>query len=224
MISTSLPRFTVPVKPDAWDVSSFATWEWTALEPLPPFILADGSRPAIQQTTVRLCHDGDALYIRFDCDDDDPWGTLKRRDDPIYNEEVVELFIGAGEETPFDYYEFEISPNGILFDAKVHSPNGNRTDLRVDVDWDAPNLRWRGERSGRGRWSAFMVLPWMAIAPPNQKSSHQKNSVWRANFYRIERPREGRSSYPTEFSCWSSTLTEPADFHRPARFGFLELA
>lgn len=216
MNEPSLPRFTVPVKPDAWDVSSFATWEWTALEPLPPFILADGSGPAIQQTTVRLCHDGDALYIRFDCDDDDPWGTLKRRDDPIYNEEVVELFIGAGEETPLDYYEFEISPNGILFDAKVHSPNGNRTDLRVDVDWDAPNLRWRGERSGRGRWSAFMLLPWTAIAPSNQKPA-----VWRANFYRIERPREGRSPHPTEFSCWSPTLTEPADFHRPARFGFL---
>jgi hypothetical protein len=42
---------------------------------------------------------------------------------------------------------------------------------------------------------------------------------WRANFYRIERPRGGRP----ELSCWSPTFTDPPDFHRPERFGVLEL-
>ncbi len=218
MIEPSLPRFSVPVKPDAWNAADFATWDWPTLPALPPFVLADGSAPARQQTTARLCYDSDALFVRFDCEDDDAWGTLKYRDAPIYNEEVVELFIAPGEETPVDYYEFEISPNGILFDASVHNPDGDRAALRVDVEWDAANLRWRGERSGKGRWSAFMILPWRAIGPANHKPA-----VWRANFYRIERPRQGRSHHPTEFSCWSPTLTDPADFHKPGRFGVLTL-
>lgn len=219
MLEQSLPRFTVPVKPEAWTVSTISAWDWAALPSLPPLILADGSGPAIQQTAVRLCHDGEAFYVRFDCEDDDSWGTFHRRDDPIYDEEVVEFFIAAGDATPTDYYEFEISPNGVLFDARVHNPHGDRADMLVDKNWDADGIRWRAERTGRGSWSALVALPWTAIAPANQRPA-----VWRTNFYRIERPRVGKSQHPTEFSCWSPTLTDPADFHKPARFGLLTLA
>jgi hypothetical protein len=219
MNSTSLPRFTVPVKPEAWAVSSMTAWDWASLPSLPPLILADGSGPAIQQTATRICHDGEAFYLRFDCEDDDSWGSFHRRDDPIYDEEVVEFFIAAGDATPTDYYEFEISPNGVLFDARVHNPHSDRADISVDKNWDADGIRWRAERTGRGSWSALMALPWAAIAPPNQRPT-----LWRANFYRIERPRLGKSQQPVEFSCWSPTLTDPADFHKPARFGLLTLA
>lgn len=215
MNDSSLPRFEVPVKPTTWEPMNFAAWDWPALPSLPPLILADGSGPARQQTTVRVCCDDDALYVRFDCDDEDIWGTLHRRDDPIYDEEVVELFIAPGAETPVHYYEFEISPNGVLFDTKVTSPHGDRTDLTLDIAWDADGIRWRTERSGTERWAAALALPWAAMA------QSQKPAICRANFYRIERPRRGR--FPTEFSCWSPTLTEPADFHRAARFGTLIL-
>ncbi len=218
MDNSSLPRFSVPVKPAGWSGTPFSAWDWSHLPSLPPLILADGSGPALQQTTVRLCHDDEGLYVRFDCEDDDVWGTFTRRDDPIYDQEVVELFIGAGEATPVDYYEFEISPHGVLFDARVHNPHGDRRDMGVDAAWDADNIRWGGQRMGKSRWAATLALPWAAIAPP-----HQKPAVWRANFYRIERPRPGQSQQPTEFSCWSPTLTDPADFHKPARFGVLSL-
>jgi hypothetical protein len=218
MRDSSLPRFIVPVKPMAWEPANFASWHWASLPSLPPLILADGSGPALQETVVRLCYDGDALYIRFDCHDEDSWGTLHRRDDPIYDEEVVELFIAAGEETPSTYYEFEISPNGVLFDARVHNPGGDRAGMIVDRIWDADGIRWRAERTGRGRWSALLALPWAAITAMDQRPT-----AWRANFYRIERPRQGHSALPTEFSCWSPTFTDPADFHKPARFGTLIL-
>jgi hypothetical protein len=60
-----------------------------------------------------------------------------------------------------------------------------------------------------------LAIPWRSVAPPGDLPR-----MWRANFYRIERPRDGEP----EFSCWSATLTDPADFHRPARFGVLELS
>ena len=182
---------------------------------LPPFTLADGSGPALQQTRVRLCGDAAALHARFDCEDRDAWGTCERRDDPIYEEEAVEVFLAPGEEDPARYFEFEVSPRGVLFDARIHNPTSRRADMTADPSWDCPGLRWVvGRGSARQDWWAILAIPWLGVTP-----SGDLPRVWRANFYRIERPRDGEA----EFSCWSPTLTRPADFHRPARFGFLEL-
>jgi hypothetical protein len=182
---------------------------------LPPFILANGSQPALQQTAARVCYDDDALYIRFDCWDRDIWGTYTQRDDPIYDQEVVEVFIAPGSAAPTRYYEFEVSPDGVLLDALIDNSTSRRADLRVDCAWDCPGLRWRAERDdAAGGWWAALAIPWQAIGPPGPPAI-----IWRANFYRIERPRDGEP----EFSCWSPTYTEPADFHKPACFGILYL-
>jgi hypothetical protein len=190
-------------------------WPWAELTALPPFRLADGSGPALQQTTARLCHDGTAIYVRFDCDDHDIWGTYEQRDDPIYDEEVVEVFISPGPETPTRYYELEVSPNGVLFDVLIDNPTSQRADLQTDFTWDCPGLRWWASRDDRaGRWWALLAIPWAAIGPPGAPQR-----LWRANFYRIERP---RGAAP-ECRCWSPTWTTPADFHKPAYFGTLEV-
>jgi hypothetical protein len=183
---------------------------------LSPFTLADGSGPAVQQTRVRLCWDAAALRVRFDCEDRDAWGTYRQRDDPIYQEEAVELFLAAGEDDPIRYCEFEVSPLGVLFDARIHNPTARRADLTADIAWDCPGVRWSaGGGSARQDWWAVLAIPWHGISPAGELPR-----IWRANFYRIERPRGGEP----EFSCWSPTFTQPADFHQPARFGFLELA
>ncbi|HMN31337.1 MAG TPA: carbohydrate-binding family 9-like protein, partial [Caldilineaceae bacterium] len=194
---------------------ALADWGWEAAATLPPFTLAAGSGPAQQQTVTRICYNDQALFVRFDCADRDIWGTLRQRDDPIYDEEVVEVFIGPGEETPIDYYEFEVSPHGVMLDLTVHSPNGNRNGMVADFAWDCPGLEWAaGYDEAAQHWWAVMVLPWASIGAPGQLPK-----LWRANFYRIERPHDSAA----EFSCWSPTLTDPADYHRPARFGLLEL-
>jgi hypothetical protein len=190
-------------------------WPWESVPVLPPFILADGSGPAKQQTRARVCYDAEALYVRFDCDDRDIWGTCTQRNDPIYDEEVVEVFLGSGEADPVRYFEFEISPNGVLFDARIYNPTSQRSELEWDESWDCPGIRWQAARDDvANRWWAAIAIPWVAVGPPGDLPS-----VWRANFYRIERPRDAEP----EYSCWSPTMTEPADFHKPAYFGVLEL-
>jgi hypothetical protein len=84
-----------------------------------------------------------------------------------------------------------------------------------DPGYDCPGIRWAaGRLAARQDWWAGLFLPWegMAAAPPPH--------LWRANFYRIERP----AGEPPEFTAWSPTLVAPADFHKPSRFGLLELA
>jgi hypothetical protein len=202
-----LPRILVPRVPDVWS--------WEEIPSLPPFLLADGSGPATQQTRVRLCRDDRALHVRFDCEDRDAWGTYRRRDDPVYEEEAVEVFLAPGEADPARYFEFEVSPLGTLFDARIHNPTSLRADLVADPGWDCPGLLWEaGPGAERQDWWATLSIPWVEISP-----SCDPPRVWRANFYRIERPRGGEP----EFSGWSPTLTRPADFHKPARFGVLEV-
>lgn len=212
----NLPQIVVPRVAGSWAVGADPfQWDWAQGVALPPLMLADGSGPASQQTVTRLCYNDEALFVHFDATDDDIWGTYTERNDPIYDEEVVEIFIGPGTATPVDYYEFEVSPNGVLLDVKVHNPSGDRADIVLDFGWNCPGLRWGAQRADdHQRWQVFYAIPWSSIGAPETLPT-----TWRANFYRIDRPRSGTP----EFSCWSPTLTEPADFHKPLYFGILQL-
>lgn len=176
--------------------------------------LVDGSAPTRQHTTVRVWWSRVGLGVRFDAEDDDPWATLTGHDQPLWQEEVVELFFAPGVETPREYFEIQVNPLGAVFDARVTSPHGDRREMTVDTSWHCAGIEVRAEGTPRG-WSAEVLLPWSGLGigekPPR---------FWRANFYRIDRPRDAR---PVELGCWSPTLTDPGDFHRPARFGVLEL-
>jgi hypothetical protein len=218
-MNPSPPRWSVPRRPPSWLGDDPVAWSWVELPALPPFQLADGSGPAVQRTHARLCWDDLALHVRFDCEDRDAWGTYSRRNDPIYEEEAVELFLAPGEADPARYFELEVSPLGTLFDAVILNPTSRREELVADPAWDCPGLRWRaGPGSARQDWWAWLSIPWREISPEGDPPR-----LWRANLYRIERPRAPRDA-PPEFSAWSPTLTRPADFHQPARFGTLELA
>lgn len=187
---------------------------WSPLRAIPPLWRVDGSGPAEQTTVVRVCQADAALYVRFDCDDRDIWGTYTRRDEPIYDEEVVEVFLVAGSEEPVHYFEFEVSPNGVLFDAVIDNPTSTRADLRWDESWNCPGIRWTaGRDDAASKWWGALAIPWAGVTADGRVPS-----VCRANFYRIERPRGGEA----EYSAWSPTMTDPADFHKPAYFGILE--
>lgn len=185
-----------------------STWSET-----PAFELrrAQDGLPPKYKTQVRLLDDGRNLFVRFDCEDVDIWATHKRRDAPLWEEEVVEVFLSPGDSIPVRYVEIEVNPLGAIFDARVTNPDGRRDTMRVDASWDAAGLVAKVSRPGARHWRVELALTW------SEACDDEPPLVWRANFFRIERPR----GLEAEFSCWSPTLADPPDFHRPSHFGRL---
>ena len=135
--ATPLPHLVVPQVSNTWAQGDDPwRWPWAEAVTLPPFTLAAGQGLATQQTEARVCYNDQTLFVRFDCADRDIWGTYTQRDEPIYDEEVVEIFIGPGAATQVDYYELEVSPNGVLLDVRVHNPTGDRATMKLDFAWD----------------------------------------------------------------------------------------
>lgn len=177
-----------------------------ALAPLHLNDSTDGS-PARLRTAVRVGTRGGALLVRFDGRDSGVVATFTGRDDPLWKEDVFEVFLSPSD-PPAVYYEFEVNPLGTLFDARIESPDGRRETMRADVSWNLPGFSARVHR-GEDHWSAVLKIP---LAPMSRDVK-----VWRANFYRIDRGERD------EYSAWNPTGAEPPDFHRPDRFGFLRL-
>lgn len=194
---------------------------WTGVPAMSPLVDAiTGAAPA-QATEIKVCWDDECLYLSYACKDRDIWGEFEKRDDPLYDEEVVEFFLCPTGDLRH-YFEFEISPLNVLFDATVFNPDGDRRTMLVDRTWNAAGMRTAVRISGTLNdrtspdigWIAEVALPFADLGLPGPPAP---GAVWRANFYRIERPHGG----PEEYTAWSPTYREPADFHVPACFGEL---
>jgi len=178
---------------------------------LAPVFLRDartGATPRLK-TAVRLGLRAGSLCVRFDGRDDGVVASLTKRDDPLWQEDVFEVFLSPSD-PPRLYYEFEVNPLGTLFDARVSSPELSRARMQVETTWDCEGFAARVTRGPR-RWSASLRIPLGQLcvgAPP---------PVWRANFFRIDR------GAADEYTAWAPTYADPADFHLPGSFGLLKL-
>ncbi len=174
----------------------------------------DGAEPRLK-TILRVLYDGEFLYLSFDCEDPDVWGSFSRRDDPLYTQEVVELFVDAYGDGRA-YQEIEVSPHNVVFDAyfparrqgmDLSYDSGLTSAVTVDGTIDQPGDRDRG-------WRVEMRISLAAFAPV-VPVEQRAGARWRFNAYRLElldrKVTEGQSFSPLH----------QGDFHNLPRFGVL---
>jgi hypothetical protein len=195
---------------------------WADVRATTPFVRHDGWFAA-QATVAKLCWDDTFLYLAYRCVDDDIWGTYRQRDDPIYNEDVVEAFIDpAG--TGRRYFELEVSPHNVVFDCV----NVNTGDSAATVDYDpAWDCDFRSAVQVRGtlddlsvrdeEWTVEIAVPWTGL---EREGPPLVGEWWRLNLYRIDHDRRGERG-SDEYQCWSPTLTAEPDYNVPSRFGIV---
>lgn len=191
---------------DPWHVPSGA-------ESVPLVDSSNGSRARLE-TTLHVFHDSVRLYFIFVGADDHVLATHTLRDAPLWEEDVVEMFLSPSD--PARYLEIEVSPRGAVFDAAIHSPGGARDTMKVDRGWNCLELfaAVQYERDSDGAWR-FRTVVAMPFACAGVRTP-DPGDRWRANFFRIDRHPKG-----DEFTAWRPTGKSPPDFHVPAAFGEL---
>jgi Carbohydrate-binding family 9 len=192
----------------------------------PVFFNATDGSEAIFSTNVNLTYLEKSLRVDFECKENNftAQNQMKADNDPLYDQEVFEVFIAAGEGDPTDYYEIEINPNNAIWLGKMSNPSLGLTNVSIEKMLSKSEVNVKHNVTINGKtWGGFIEIPWKLLSdiPTNQ---------YRLNFYRIRSNSSHTSpgwvcdANTCDFVCWSSTLSgiEPA-FHRPRRFGLLNL-
>lgn len=179
--------------------------------------------PERYRTSFRALWGSAGLYLRFDVTDPEPWSTMTKRDQHLWEEEVVEIFLdldGSGTH----YAEIELSPANVVCDVRMVRTS---PDKEMDLSFNLVGLESRvARRPGLG-WVGMIFVPWTAFRPlpsaANISLPPKPLDRFRFNVYRIERP--GGRKKPNEgviFASWSPTGEE--SFHVPRSFQAFEFA
>ncbi|MGB9599003.1 MAG: carbohydrate-binding family 9-like protein [Myxococcota bacterium] len=203
---------TTPLKIDGrLDEEVYRTARWT-----PYFVSANGdpTKPRFK-TRAAIFYDDKNLYIAFDVEDPDIWAGYKNDDDPIYNEEVVEFFVDPEDDNQ-TYYEFQVSPANVHFDAYFEY---HRSDLKKAMAYQSgfiSAVHIDGTLNKRDDvdkgYTVEMMIPFEKINKPKPS----KGARYRIDMFRFERPArnkitEAHALFPTP--NW--------DFHSLKDWGYL---
>ena len=191
----------------------FLRVQWEIVPLSSPFVHSHGRGGNCYKTQVQAAWDKDYLYLRFHCQDDEIVANMLRRDDPLYDEEVVEAFIAPT--SLGQYFEFNLSPRNVVFDSLIQHDGTKATGY---PNWDCSGLRHgvfrrNASSSQFGDWDGYLAISFQCL-----NITPSSGQVMRVNFFRIKR-RGG-----DQYLAWSPTHAEPANFHIPHKFGELILA
>ena len=84
------------------------------------FLFRPKNTDNLSATTARFLWDDKYLYVAFECEDCDIWSYSNKPDDPLWRGDVAELFVKPNT-TDYTYYEFVMTPNGAMYDARYPS-------------------------------------------------------------------------------------------------------
>ena len=168
-------------------------------------------------TWVRTCYDEQNLYIAYECNDSDIWSEFSHRDDHLWEKDAVEIFIDT-DGILNSYYEIQVSPNNVLFDAHLEIPT--KTDDDEIISFNVKGIQTAVSMDGSLNMHADMDKSWtveiaIPIAGLNEEKASLESGTWRVNFFRMNHDKMGERP---ELG-WSPTQ---GDFHIPAKFGVLK--
>jgi hypothetical protein len=199
------PKALLPGHHDAWTTAQAISWG-----------------PPEYRTTFKAVWNDAGMAVRFDALDDRAWHTMIRRDDPIWEEEVVEIFLDPSR-SGAHYAEIEISPVNVVTDLHIVAPWPALEGVR---GWDWTGLESTvipGAAFGlpRASWCALAWLPWSGVATMTPVVSPfvppGPGDAWRFNVFRIKRPHgPAEPERDAVYAAWSPP--DGPSFHAPAYF------
>ncbi|SHN12891.1 carbohydrate-binding family 9-like protein [Mucilaginibacter sp. OK098] len=189
------------------------------------------------KTNIKMLWDDTCLYMAVKVMDPNVWATLKKRDDIIFMDNDVEVFIDPGN-TTHEYFEIEWNAINSIFDLFLNKPYRNQG--RPISSWDVKGMRSAVKIQGtlndpsdtdKG-WTVEIAIPFKALSLGNRRSAPGEGTFWRFNFSRVEwdtkvvngkyeklKDNNGRN-LPEHNWVWSPQGV--INMHFPERFGYLQ--
>ena len=164
--------------------------------------------PDTRHAAARLLWSESALYVRFDCRQNEP---LFLRESPqtdkktmqLWERDVCELFLAPDRNEPRRYAEFEVAPTGEWLDLMV---DWTKDEPR---DWEYLSAMESFARVEPDRVTLAIKIPWAAFG-----RKPEAGDVWFGNLFRQVGSGETRG-----YLAWSPTMTPEPQFHVPEKFG-----
>jgi len=168
--------------------------------------------PIGRQTKAKLFWSENALYVRFEANQDEPLiisdvPNLTGKTIGLWDRDVCEIFVAPDRNKPNKYYEFEIAPNGEWIDLAIQLLSDRR-----ETDWDYHSGMQSASQIKSGKITMAIKVEWKAFdKTPN------KGDVWLGNLFRCVGTGETRG-----YLSWQPTKTTEPNFHVPQAFGEFE--
>ncbi len=171
-------------------------------------------------THSRALWDEDALYIGMSARDTDIWATMTERDESLWEEEVLSVYIDPLADG-LNYVEIQVNPLGTVFDAVF--PEASNRDLPAGRAINLEEMTVAHYVNGTvddrdrrdNRWSVEIRIPWTSL--PDFEGPAEVGTSISVNFYRYDRPAEGAALT----AAWNPVRR--GTFHQPDKFGAIIL-
>ena len=201
---------------------------WAQAPTTGPFTNTLNGAATEQKTEAKLLWDNKFLYVAFENQDSDIWGSLTKRDDKLWTQEADELMIDA-DGNGKTYVELQVAPNGTIFDTYLPSyrkyedtldpkkkPYSWNSKMQAKVAVDGTLNKREDKDKG---WTVEMAIPLEDVKGLDTaqvlKLPPAVGDKWRINMFRMDMP-QGK---PQQASGWSPPMV--GDFHALDKFGDL---
>lgn len=191
--------------------------EWSgASAPIELIFPWDAQTGAKQKTHVRLLWDDENLYVAYQAQDVDVTAQVRGRDEFVYRDDTMEIFLNVKPSQTHAYYCMEINALGTVMDylcvngayyMRQFDMNGVKVGIQIDG-----TLNLRGDRD-RG-WNLELAIPWKNFA--DMSAPPQEGTVFTANLNRWDGIEPNR-----RLSVWADSGLDWPHPHVPSRFGDL---
>ena len=176
------------------------------------FLQPDGQPLADKlQTRAKLLFGEENLYVAFEILDTDIVNMKKNRDDALWEEDVVEVYLDPGKDGR-DYIEFQFAPTGVVFDAHFtthRTPEWSLAAKRFNLEGLQAKVSLVGtvnkKDNGDQMWTVEAKIPFKGL--PGVSAAPRVGTVWGMNLYRID------SSNPKNVQGMGTLSPVGSDFH-----------
>ena len=165
-------------------------------------------RPAFPSEAT-LAWDANGLDVAFACTDATPSPRASKRDDPLWDDEAIQVILDPGG-TGKNYVEFAVNADNVVADRII--PDASSI-AKADLAWNIAGLK-TAVRRHRAGWVVEIAIPWSALAA-RRNAAPKPGEQWRAALYRVKRLSDG-----LEQTAWSLPRVERGA-HDTDRFGYL---